>query len=203
MATSLTPYPSHTHHRALKTPPNTALQALSAFLSASESTPYLHPDAQLTPAEIKFSTTGGPSGGLVLHNLRRVHKGLDGEVLAPEKDELNDIFGLPDGGDDARVDAAVGASRKGALKRKSVYDGVDVVDPVEYARSQVVLEGEVGDRDQADGEAEEYYDADAMEVDDGDGAGMTEREKKARKEEKKKRQKAEKKDREVKRANKS
>ncbi|KAL1302224.1 hypothetical protein AAFC00_002649 [Neodothiora populina] len=191
MAATQTPYPpSHPHHTSSPLSPSTALHHLKTYLSLSETQPHLHPDAQLDPREIRFSTTGGPSGGLVLHNLRRVEKGLEGEVLAPEVDELNEIFG--GGGAAAAEDEMVGGKgpAKTALKRTSAYEGLELLDPVEYARSQAVLEGDVGVRDTADAEA--FYDA-AREEEayEGGAGGMTQREKEARKEEKKKRRKAE------------
>lgn len=130
----------------------------------------------------------------MLHNLRRVEKGLNGEVLAPERDELAEIFGLPEG-DDGRLDGVIDGTprRKGGLKRKSAFDSAEVQDPVEYALSQEVLVGEVGDRDMGHG--------DAMDIDGEDmTAGLSSRDKAARKEEKKRRKKAEQKEREQQRA---
>ncbi|KAF1354857.1 hypothetical protein BDV97DRAFT_91794 [Delphinella strobiligena] len=187
MATTLSPHPPHHPQSTTRISPTHALTNITAFLGATETNPHLHPDAQLDPREIKFSTTGGPGGGLVLHNLRRVEKGLSGEVLAPEQEELDGIFGEGERGETPR--------RKGGLKRTSAYDD-EVLDPVEYALSQEVLVGGGdGDVDLAGGEAMDV-DVDAEEM----GAGLTSRDKAARKEEKKRRKKAEQKEREQQRA---
>ena len=213
MAATLTPYPPHHPQSATRITPAAALANISSYLALSETVPHLHPDAQLNPESIKFSTTGGPSGGLVLHNLRRVEKGLNGELLAPDEDELNDMFGNSTG-DDANLDALAAdseaalnapARRKGGLKKKSAYDDVETVDPETWAASQVILEGEVGERDPAGGVQEGYaedYDDDAMDIDGADGARLSARDKAARKEEKKRRQKLEKKEKDAKRSNK-
>lgn len=176
-----------------------ALASLSAFISASESTPWLHPDARITPEDIKYSANGGPQGGIILHHLRRIEKGLKGEILAPEPD---DIFGLPEG-DDGRLDEASasyqttldGEKKKGALKKSDEDEGWQ--DPEVYARNQEILEGEVGERDTTHA-YNAGYDDDAMDVDaDAEaGAAMSKAEKDARKEAKKNRRKAEKKEKE-------
>lgn len=124
-----------------------------------------------------------------MHHLRRIEKGLNGEILAPEPD---DIFDLPEG-DDANLDNLAGYQstldgglKKGALKRFE-EEGED---PEVYARNQEVLEGEVGDRDTSHAQAS--YDADAMDVDDEAyaGVGLSKAEREARKEAKKEKKKA-------------
>lgn len=198
---STTPYPPSRSRAAAPISPEDALSSLSAFISASESTPWLHPDARITPDEIKYSTNGGPQGGIVLHHLRRIEKGLRGEILAPEAD---DIFGLPEG-DDARLDDASagyqtsldGGKKKGGLKKSAEEEGWQ--DAESYARAQEVIEGEVGDRDTSHAHNADY-DADPMHLDmDADaGAGLSKAEREARKEAKKNRRKAEKKEKEEK-----
>jgi hypothetical protein len=122
-----------------------------------------------------------------MHHLRRIEKGLNGEILAPEPD---DIFDLPEG-DDANLDAAAGYQstldgglKKGAMKRFE-EEGED---PETYARNQEILEGEVGDRDTSHAQP---YDADAMDVDDEAyaGVGLSKAERDARKEAKKEKRK--------------
>ena len=61
-----------------------ASQILGRYLVNSESHPHLHPDALITPTGVTFSSHGGPTGGVVMHNLRRVAAGLRGEYLEPE-----------------------------------------------------------------------------------------------------------------------
>ena len=124
-----------------------------------------------------------------MHHLRRIEKGLNGEILAPEHD---DIFDLPEG-HDANLDNLAsgyqstldGRLKKGALK--TFEDEGE--DPDVYARNQEILEGEVGDRDTSHAEA---YDADAMDVDDQAyaGVGLSKAERDARKEAKKEKKKA-------------
>lgn len=221
MAANTTPYPPSHPRSSTSLTPSAALENLSTYLTASQTHAHLHPDSVLDPAAIKFSATGGPSGGLVLHHLRRVQQGLQGEVLAPEKGELEALFGgasAAAAGDDTALDGLVsetarglnangGAKRKGVLKKTSSAAAADfetgALDPVEYARNQEVLVGEVGDRDPADGYA--AYD-DAMDVDgyadDGAGASMGAKDKEARKEEKKRRRQMEKREKETKKATK-
>ncbi|OBW67833.1 MAG: Uncharacterized protein AUREO_021070 [Aureobasidium pullulans] len=188
---STTPYPPSRSHPSTRISSEDALSSLSTFIASSESTPWLHPDARITPDEIKYSTNGGPQGGIIMHHLRRIEKGLNGEILAPEPD---DIFGLPEG-DDANLDTLSagyqtsldGGLKKGALK-KFEDEGED---PETYARNQDILEGDVGERDTSHAFAS--YDADAMDVDDDAYAGtggLSKAEREARKEAKKNKKKA-------------
>ncbi|KAI4841556.1 hypothetical protein E4T45_09451 [Aureobasidium sp. EXF-8846] len=186
---STTPYPPHRSHPSTRISPEDAYASLSTFIAASESTPWLHPDARITPDEIKYSTNGGPQGGIIMHHLRRIEKGLNGEILAPEPDDIFDLLE----GDDANLDNLAsgyqstldGGLKKGAMKRFE-EEGED---PEVYARNQEILEGEVGDRDPSHAEA---YDADAMDVDDEAyaGVGLSKAERDARKEAKKEKKKA-------------
>lgn len=57
---------------------------LDTYITNSETHPHLHPDALITPSGVTFSSHGGPSGGVIMHNLRRVAAGLRGEYLEPE-----------------------------------------------------------------------------------------------------------------------
>jgi hypothetical protein len=58
---------------------------LDKYIKNSEKHPHLQPDALITPSGVTFSSNGGPRGGVVMHNLRRVAAGLRGEYLEPEK----------------------------------------------------------------------------------------------------------------------
>ncbi|KAF1929867.1 uncharacterized protein M421DRAFT_419634 [Didymella exigua CBS 183.55] len=74
-------------HRLLSSTPiptATAATILQSYLTHSEAHAHLHPDALITPTGVSFSSHGGPAGGVVMHNLRRVAAGLRGEVLEPE-----------------------------------------------------------------------------------------------------------------------
>ncbi|KAK7536728.1 hypothetical protein IWX49DRAFT_255431 [Phyllosticta citricarpa] len=64
-----------------------AQQALANYLQESELEPRMHPDALLSTAGVQFAAAGGPQGGIILHNLRRVDAGLQGEVLKPDDPE--------------------------------------------------------------------------------------------------------------------
>ncbi|KAF2280924.1 uncharacterized protein EI97DRAFT_368477 [Westerdykella ornata] len=57
---------------------------LDTYITNSETHPHLHPDALITPSGVTFSSHGGPLGGVIMHNLRRVAAGLRGEYLEPE-----------------------------------------------------------------------------------------------------------------------
>ena len=57
---------------------------LQTYMANSEVHAHLHPDALITPTGVTFSSHGGPTGGVVMHNLRRIAAGLRGEYLEPE-----------------------------------------------------------------------------------------------------------------------
>ena len=74
-------------HRLVSSTPvdvATAASILQDYLTNSEAHPHLHPDALITPTGVTFSSHGGPAGGVVMHNLRRIVAGLRGEFLEPE-----------------------------------------------------------------------------------------------------------------------
>ncbi|KAJ4380330.1 hypothetical protein N0V86_004641 [Didymella sp. IMI 355093] len=74
-------------HRLVSSTPidtATASSMLQDYITNSEAHPHLHPDALITPTGVTFSSHGGPTGGVVMHNLRRVAAGLRGEFLEPE-----------------------------------------------------------------------------------------------------------------------
>lgn len=84
--------PPHRTHGVQPVSPAQALTLLSRFLSAAETQPWLHPDALLSERGPQFS--GAASGGLIMHNLRRVEAGLRGERMGAdisfeEEDGLN------------------------------------------------------------------------------------------------------------------
>lgn len=80
-AQTLPPY-RHVSSRTISLEDGSAL--LAKYLANSERHAHLHPDALITPSGASFSASGGPSGGVVMHNLRRVAAGLRGEYLEPE-----------------------------------------------------------------------------------------------------------------------
>lgn len=74
-------------HRLIASKPISTADAstmLQTYITNSEAHPHLHPDALITPTGVTFSSHGGPTGGVVMHNLRRIAAGLRGEYLEPE-----------------------------------------------------------------------------------------------------------------------
>lgn len=146
---SYPPYRAHSSHQLSI---EAAQSLLSTYLTESESSPHLHPDALLSTAGVQFSTHGGPMGGLVLHNLRRVEAGLRGERLAPDPEPESDDRVL-----DGLIEES-GAKLQGkSWKRKlnDVEEGWQ--DLEEFQREQGRVEvGEIGDRSNfvEDGSAE-------------------------------------------------
>ncbi|PVH97799.1 hypothetical protein DM02DRAFT_67780 [Periconia macrospinosa] len=114
-----------------------ASQILEKYILNSESHPHLHPDALITPTGVTFSSHGGPTGGVVMHNLRRVAAGLRGEYLepeaTPEPEEQNEE----------------GRSRKKGRKDADTANetGEDWQTMSEWEREEGLIEvGEVGER---------------------------------------------------------
>ncbi|KAK4889576.1 hypothetical protein LTR27_011654 [Elasticomyces elasticus] len=170
-------YPPIFHHPSLTTrlsPTQTQLQ-LASFLSLTENSPYLHPDAQLSTSGITFAAQSGPKGGIALHHLRRIEAGLRGERLGLETAaELEEEYGAEAGkpeSDDRHLDTLIagtangggGGLLKGVLKRKRTTDWAestpanvgegdsqeplnDYEDKEDYELSQRNAVGEVGDR---------------------------------------------------------
>ncbi|KAL6709712.1 hypothetical protein ACN47E_001140 [Coniothyrium glycines] len=116
-----------------------ASSILETYLHNSESHPHLHPDALITPTGVTFSSHGGPMGGVVMHNLRRVAAGLRGEYLEPEATPE------PEGdGDDAAFEKK-GRKGKGARKGAQTEEWTDTAT---YAEEEGlgIETGEIGDR---------------------------------------------------------
>ncbi|KAF2266345.1 hypothetical protein CC78DRAFT_155189 [Lojkania enalia] len=116
---------------------------LSTYIANSESHPHLHPDALLTPTGVTFGSHGGPMGGVVMHNLRRVAAGLRGEHLAPEA--------TPEPEDDEQAGAW---SREKKRRRRKKNEGVSAAGAEEWQtmseweREEDGVEvGEIGPRD--------------------------------------------------------
>ncbi|KAF2166599.1 hypothetical protein M409DRAFT_54930 [Zasmidium cellare ATCC 36951] len=99
--------------------------SLADFLECSREAPWMHPDAWLSTDGVRHGPKSGPSGGWVIHHLRRIEAGLRGESLVAEtKEELVERYGedfvknAPPGvadkvlrGDDTRVDAVIEESQ--------------------------------------------------------------------------------------------
>lgn len=119
-----------------------ASQMLDTYLRNSELHPHLHPDALITPTGVTFSSHGGPTGGVVMHNLRRVAAGLRGEYLEPEptpepeEEQIAEEFGSGGRG-----------GKKDKRKRSAAVDVEGWQDKEEYEREEGGIEiGEIGDR---------------------------------------------------------
>jgi len=100
-------------HRLLTTthiPTETASSILQTYILNSESHAHLHPDALIKASKVVFSAHGGPTGGVVMHNLRRVAAGLRGEYLEPEATPEPEETATT--GEGVEVSAAVGAQGK-------------------------------------------------------------------------------------------
>lgn len=116
---------------------------LEKYLTTSERHPHLHPDALITPSGVTFSSHGGPLGGVVMHNLRRVAAGLRGEYLEPEPE--------PEFEEQEKDTAAANGKRKGSRGMEDV-NPVDTAqndwqDMSEFEREEARLElGEIGGR---------------------------------------------------------
>ncbi|KAJ4370417.1 hypothetical protein N0V83_004935 [Neocucurbitaria cava] len=82
---SLEARPPNRHISSTPTSLTSASRLLETYLANSERHPHLHPDALITPNGVTFSSHGGPTGGVVMHNLRRVAAGFRGEYLEPER----------------------------------------------------------------------------------------------------------------------
>lgn len=140
------PAPSR-HIASAPTSLSCASRMLETYLKHSERHPHLHPDALITPTAVTFSSHGGPAGGVVMHNLRRVAAGLRGEYLepegtpAPEHGETDNPEGFGAGGRPAKSFSGEAE----AAETWSVQD--DWQDKAEYEHEQGAVEiGEIGDR---------------------------------------------------------
>ncbi|CAI6341661.1 unnamed protein product [Periconia digitata] len=132
-----------------------ASQILEKYILNSESHPHLHPDALITPTGVTFSSHGGPTGGVVMHNLRRIAAGLRGEYLEPEA--------TPEP-EEPR------SSKKSKTGKEATTDGTeDWQSMSEWEKEEGQIEvGEVGERSnvvQEGGEAPEVGKSDEQKVD--------------------------------------
>jgi len=116
-------YPPARPVKTVPLPPNSALTTLQSFLTATEKTPYLHPDALIHPGGISFASSGnGPSGGLILHHLRRIAAGLNGETLILEPDDLFSLYPGSKKSDDTKLDAEIARGTSMTKKRKGMNE---------------------------------------------------------------------------------
>ena len=131
-------------HRLISSKPVSTADAstmLQTYISNSEAHPHLHPDALITPTGVTFSSHGGPTGGVVMHNLRRIAAGLRGEYLEPEPTPEPEAEEGAEGGQ-----AWNGKKGKG---KKTTFTDVEVEwqDKEAYEREQGEVEiGDIGER---------------------------------------------------------
>ncbi|KAF2683502.1 hypothetical protein K458DRAFT_419098 [Lentithecium fluviatile CBS 122367] len=117
-----------------------ASKMLDKYIANSERHPHLHPDALITPSGVTFSSHGGPTGGVVMHNLRRVAAGLRGEYLEPE----------PERDSEEQEQESEASSWKGKGKKTKDADTADATqndwqDMSEFEREEAAIEvGEIG-----------------------------------------------------------
>lgn len=135
-------------HRFISSQPISISEAssiLQTYITHSEAHPHLHPDALITPTGVTFSSHGGPTGGVVMHNLRRIAAGLRGEYLEPEPTpEPEEVEGEAD---------KAWKGNKGKGKKTTFTDAevgvveVEWQDKEAYEREQGEMEiGDVGER---------------------------------------------------------
>jgi hypothetical protein len=114
---------------------------LQTYISHSEAHPHLHPDALITPTGVTFSSHGGPTGGVVMHNLRRIAAGLRGEYLEPEP--------TPEPETEEGAEGEKAWNGKKGKGKKTTFTDVEVEwqDKEAYEREQGEVEiGDIGER---------------------------------------------------------
>jgi hypothetical protein len=118
---------------------------LSSYSHHAESTPHLHPNSTFTPERLEFSSHG-PEGGITMHLLGRIEKGLGGEVLEPLKEEPES--------DDRVLDSQISPAKKegkkgkeGKRKHADLTTDEDWEDPEKFALEQGEEDdiGDIGD----------------------------------------------------------
>lgn len=193
-------------HRLISSKPISTADAsamLQTYIANSEAHPHLHPDALITPTGVTFSSHGGPTGGVVMHNLRRIAAGLRGEYLEPEPTPEPE-------GEEGAEGAEGGKAWRGKRARggKTTFTDpeagaveVEWQDKDVYEREQGEIEvGEVGDRNNV---VQEGGDEPEVEVTGEKRKGDDKLDKEARKKAKKERDAQRKKEMEKKRKDKA
>lgn len=148
-----TAYPPHVVHRSEAVSPEQALELLQTYLADSESRPWLHPDATLHEDGPHFART--MTGGLTIHNLRRVEAGLRGERLGTDLSlaELSAETGINymhTSQAESMVAADAGGGGDDDLDGGGETHGDgEWQDMDSYRRDQDVMEGELGKRNNA------------------------------------------------------
>lgn len=146
-------HPPHHTHSSKRIAPSHALSILSSYLEAASAKAFYHPDAILTANGPITPATGAQNMGLVLHNLKRVEAGLKGEQLGADLDYeqyggqgLPGLMPIPNGKPNGLADGIEGASGNANAADEGWQD------KMEFDRQQDIVQGEIGDRDNAVGE---------------------------------------------------
>jgi hypothetical protein len=114
-----------------------ALQKLQEYLSATNSNPYLLPNATLQSDGPRAASDS--SSNLVIHNLKRVEAGLRGEWLEPSLDLESEGHGVV-----SLVGGGKGTGQENMAVEEGNGEGWQDLD--EYQREQSVEGGEIGER---------------------------------------------------------
>ncbi|KAL8695510.1 MAG: hypothetical protein Q9218_000088 [Villophora microphyllina] len=131
--------PTH-HHSAKRITTHDAQQLLAEFLKQTAKDASRHSDA--------LSTDPPPVTPLVLHNLKRVHAGLQGQHLAADLSFKSfGGEGLPDLADNSVPNSNLASQNRKGEKKQDFQE--DWQDKDEYEREQAVEQGEVGSRNNA------------------------------------------------------
>ena len=122
-------YPPTHLHRSIPLSLKQAQARIANYLALADirENTHLHPDAQLTSAEINRSSQGGSAGGLILSHLRRVQKGLNGERIESDAKLLEDDWDKDTRehqSGDTRLDASI-AQGGYASEKKSGGDSAE------------------------------------------------------------------------------
>lgn len=143
-----TAYPPYRLHSSTQVSPSRAHFLLSAYLEATATDASLHPNALLTENG-PITPSSGSSTGLVLHTLKRVEAGLRGEHLAADLTfEKFGGNGLPELVPGNAGNAVVTADGSQMEHQNGEVEG-GWQDKEEFEREQELVEGDIGDRDNA------------------------------------------------------
>lgn len=146
-------HPPHRLHSSRLLEPAEALSLISCYLEASITDASLHPNALLTESG-PVSATQGLNTSLILHNLKRVEAGLQGEHLGADLsftqfggEGLPDLqVSLQNDGVGPETTRAVDVDKQGPDPEMGVEGWQDKVD---FEREQEVVEGEIGEGSEA------------------------------------------------------
>lgn len=143
------PPPTYTHAPAHPLTPAHALAEIETYLDAATDAPHLHPDCRFN--ERGPTLEGRAAGGLILHQLGRVAKGLKGERLVAEEVDAV-VNGTEETATGADGEQGGGMERVMGSIEEGGYEGMR-----EHGEARVI-EGEVGEGGDAlgnEGEVEE------------------------------------------------